>query len=186
MGPNYYSTPVAQKPSGFDKKIIFVVIGIFLALLVGIALMMLGRGTDTGDLLARAVVRQQNLLALTSEAQKNIRSADLLKVNSDAKIFLASDLLLLQSLMQEAGTKGASKEVVASESDPESAERLSQASLNGRYDAAYTAVLSQKIDAQQALLREIFGKTNNPASKQGVSTVYEKLENIQKQLDELK
>lgn len=185
MGPQYYSSPVAQKSSGPDKKFLILIIFVVLAALIGMAMLVFGKSSDAGDLLPRAVVRQQNLLKMTQDAQKEIRSGDLLKINSDARLFLTSDLALLQQLSKEAGQKGPTKEVVAAEADSVSAKRLSDAALSGRYDSAYITVMSQKIDSQQALLREIFTKAETKSIKEGASTVYNKLENIQKQLSDL-
>lgn len=185
MDPRYYSSPVAQKSSGFDKKIIFIVIGAFLAILIGLAMLSLGKEETPGDQLARAVARHEQLHKITQEAQESIRSNDLLKINSDAGLFLTSDLATLRSLMQSAGYKEVPKEIAAAEADTESLDRLKQAALNNRYDDTYKTVMSSKIEAQQALLREISGKTNNVGIRQGVIVVYDKLENIQKQLSEL-
>lgn len=185
MNPQTYTSPVAQKAPGMDKKIILIIIGLFFALLVGAALMIASKGTDTSELLARSVLRQEAMIQLTKDAKKNIRSGQLQKVNSDASLFLISDLTILQALMQGTGLKSAPKDIAVSEVDAASTERLTDASRDGRYDEVYVSIMNQKIDAQQALLREISSNTNNPADKQGLKTVYAKLENIQKQLSEL-
>lgn len=185
MNPQYYSSPVSQKSSGFDKKIIFAVIGGFFLIIIGVVLLSFSGGADPKEQLARAVARQESLYQLTKNAEKNIRSGDLKKINSDASLFLTSDLSTLRSLMQSSGNKNVPKDISASEYDAKAEERLTEAALNGRYDDTYITIMSQKIDSQQALLREISGKSNNPATKQGVTIVYNKLENIQKQLGDL-
>lgn len=147
--------------------------------------MMANKDTDTSELLARSVIRQEAMIQLTKEAKTNIRSGELQKINSDAGLFLISDLTILQALMQAGGLKSAPKEVAVSEVDAASTERLIDASRDGRYDEVYISIMNQKIDAQQALLREISNNTNSPADKQGLKSVSAKLENIQKQLAEL-
>lgn len=182
MGPNYTHAPVARKP-GVSKKIILLIIGGVLAVIAGAAMLLLRGGDTVGTQLSRAVVRQQQLVDLTAKASSNLQSGDIRKINSDAQLFLASDLAELKSLMTSAGVKGVSKEVSQTEVDSTTETKLEEARLINRYDTAYVSVLSQKIDSQQALLNEIHAQIGSVKTKQTLSGVYEKLETIQKQLD---
>ncbi len=185
MEPTYYSSPVAQKTNGLDKKILIIIIGVFLLGLGAIALLLLSGKSSTADLAARAVVRQQNLYEFTIAAQKNIGSADVRKINADAGLFLASDLDGLRGLMQDEGQENISEAIASGEVDTVSASTLADAKLNNRYDNAYIKLFMQKIDTQQALLQEISNKTNSTSTKQGTSKIYDNLEYVQKQLENL-
>lgn len=185
MGPGYYSAPTANRSGGLDKKIIFIIVLVVIALIVGMAMLVFGRGADSGTLYARAVARQQNLIVLTEDGKKNLTSADLRKVNSDAGLFFASDLTILQTLMQQSGVKNVPKNIASAEASAADTERLAESLVVARYDMTYKSVMDQKLDEQKALLREISAETNRSADKKAIDLIRQKLENIQTQLSKL-
>ncbi len=174
------------RTGGLDRRILLALAAGFVLLLVGGVLLALGRSGGNGELLARVVARQDNLLKLTQDSQPSIRNNDLLKINSDAILLLTSDGASLRGLLRLAGISGLPTAIVQSESDQATVQKLQEAKGNGLFDAAYRASLSQKIDAQQALLRELGGKTANPTIKQVIDTALSNLSNLQNQLAALR
>lgn len=180
-----YQAPVAQKP-GHSKKFILIAIGAFVAVVVAVILLfVINSRPSLADEIARAVQRQNQLVELTNSAQTSIQNSDLRKVNSDAYLFMISDLTELNTILKDAGQKNVPKDIKQAETDTTTAPKLQDAKLTGRYDSVYVEVLNQKIDAQQALLSEINTKTTSPAKRQTLSKIYDKLETIQKQLEGL-
>lgn len=184
MYPNQYQ-PSAPRPTGVNRKLMFLIIGGVLALIIGVGLIVMSSGDKSGTVMARVVARHNALLLLVNESQKMIISGDLMKINTDASLFLTSDAAILTASLQQFGIKAVPKEVAAAEADAMTIERLAQADSAGRFDEAYKTALSQKIDEHQALLTEAQGRVAKPAAKAAIKSTYEHLENVQQQLKAL-
>ncbi len=177
----------AVKSGGLNRRMLLAVaVGFIVLLLASVVIALTRANNPVGSLLARAVVRQDNLLNLAKDSQPSIRNGDLLKVNSDAILFLTSDSASLRGLLTASGLSGLPASLVRAETDQTTAQKLQEAKSSGLFDTAYRQVLSQKIDAQQALLRELAAKTKNPALKQAIDAAYGNLSNLQNQLAGLK
>ncbi|PLS81108.1 hypothetical protein CYG49_03205 [Candidatus Saccharibacteria bacterium] len=186
MDPRYYSAPVAQRPTKLSNKVVLGGIGLLLLVIFGVMLLAFSGGNNIGDQITRAVFRQQQLITLTDDAKKNIRSAELMRINADANLFLKSDLGTLTSLMASTGVEKVPKDIAAQEVDTTTKPRLEQALSSSRFDDTYKLVLSQKISSQQALLSEIHPKVGDAQAQRSLSEIYNKLESVQKQLANLK
>lgn len=184
MYPNYSPSPAARA-GGINKKLLIGIIGGSLALIVAVGLMVLNSSGGNGELMARVVARHNALLGTASEAQKKIVGAELRRINSDAVLFMTSDASLLDAALQQFGVKQIPKEIAAMEADGNTAERLTAADASGRFDDTYQTILSQKIDAHQALITEATGKIDTPSVRASLKATYEHLESVQQQLEKL-
>lgn len=184
MGPSYYP-PVSgayNQPRSGKIKYILIIAGVLVAL-IGMLAVIFSGGGDIGEELALATGRQTELATFATENQETVKDSALARINADAGLFFQSDVHELTKHMNAAGIGEVPEELTAiSEEDTT---KLEEADGQGRFDETYVKMLEQKIDAQQALTREIFGKTKDPAEQATLSSVYEHLEVIRKELDTL-
>lgn len=173
----YYSS---QPSSGPSKKTKLLVIGIIIALLAGIGLTVatLFSSSSRNDLTLLGV-RENSLLALANESQKNIRNADLSVANSNATVLLTSDVT---TLVAEVGKFP--DDLVKKEADT-NGENLKQASLLNKFDSTYQSLMLDKVAAlitQAETLRPNVGKSDQAL----VDKILVNLKSIEKQFTDLK
>lgn len=178
----YYQPPSVQKKPLFSltkRTLLFSAIGVF-AVIMAIIMLFASRGGGAGDDLALLVARQDQLVDLAETSHETISSSDLRKINADAKLFLQSDALVLQDVMEQNGTAKVPKKITESVTN-DYEQRLTDAKSAGRFDSSYADVLSQKIEAQQALISSVYKKSGTK-TKAKLSPVYDSLEVLLEQL----
>jgi hypothetical protein len=169
-----------------NKKLIFIIAGVAVALIIGAGLLASGSRDPVQDNLQRATLRYGSTVKLTSDARKEIHNADLNKINSEANLLLNSDSVTITGILTQAYGSKISKEMIASEVDTSSAAKLKEASLLARYDTVYAEVLARKIESIDSLFIEIFGQIKNTRSLQGIKTAQNHTSTLLEQLRALK
>lgn len=176
MNPQYQNIisppPSKRQTTRFTPKALLLVGGILIAVLIAITLLLLGSGNKPVSQMEHLSARFETLQTILKLGTKNVKAADLKKVQSDASILVIGDGALINQAMKDAGFAKISKDITTSEADAATLATLSDAQLNGTFDTAYKKVLSQKLESTMALMREIDSKTNNKALKSALSTAY--------------
>lgn len=131
-----------------DRKKLLLVIGLGLAVALGIALfLMTFFGSGNKDEFQRVVARAQELQTLTDASVKRIRSSELAKANSDATLLLSSDATALSTQLQKKfNEKTVSNDIKKATADATITTRLSQAELLNKFDVTYRMVLLEKLN----------------------------------------
>jgi hypothetical protein len=184
MGPDYY-VPSAPQRQGINKKIIFIAAGVLVAIFIGVGLLMSSSGSGPAEESARAVARQEQLIAISADGEKNIRSGDLRKINADANLFFKTDSVALTNLMKKLGPQEVPQALKDSEKAKTNIKNLTDAVAAGRYDETFAGMLKGKLEEQQALLRAIHDGTNSQSAKTTLQSIYAKNETLLKQLQDL-
>lgn len=179
MDPTYLGHPAPvprphQQAGRMSKKILLIAAGLIVAVIAGV-FMMIGSGDQSASLQQRLSARQGTTLAIIEDGQKNLSGDELKKLNGELRIILLGDTTTLESALTAAGMKKLDKETKAAEADTGSFSKLKDAKLNGRYDAVYTDILTQKLESLQALVGEVHDKTNSRQLKSVLKTEYEHL-----------
>lgn len=190
MDPTYLGqpipTPTAQKPaSAFPAKLVLIILAI-IAVLVG-GFMLIAAGSDnSAQLMQRLSARQGTTLKLIADGQKNLTDDNLQKINSELTLVLLSDSTLVQSELTKAGiAKKMDKDIVASEADSATFDKLATAKLNAQYDTTYRVTLTQKLESLNALLRELHDKTKSKSLKTALAAEYKHLGDYIDELEKL-
>ncbi len=178
----YYQGSNTAGPKTFSPKILFILGGCVVAIIIASVLLFTG-GESLGTELARAAGRQTELAAFSTDNQENIKDGNLARLTADAGLYIASDVNELTKLMNEAGISEVPKEFQVT--DEAEVAKLEEALSQGRSDEVFQDLFVQKIDAQQALLREIVAKTSDSDTQDRLSGAYDHLEVVRKDLKEL-
>ena len=175
MDPTYAGHPL-QVPSklppqrgGFSGRILWIVIGLVIAVLLG-AVLMVANQDKSGPLSQRL-----------TDGKKNVSSDKLRKITSEGSILLAGDVTAVEAhIPEQKGKKPA--DLVEAESSGPSLDRLDTAKINGTYDSAYTSELTTKLETTSALTRELYQKTRNKDLRAALNTMHQHLAQLQKDL----
>jgi hypothetical protein len=182
--PNYAPPPVASPQKRLNPKTLLIGVGALFALIIaGVMLMASGDG-GTKNLATQAVAQETALAELAKSAQREIVHPDMSKLNAEAQLLFSSNAQVLRGVAGAYGISSIPRGVLEAATDSDAARRLDQAKLENRYDAAYAAVLKQKMDAQQALLQELYDAARNRV-KPDIEMAYQNLQALQESLREI-
>lgn len=123
--------------------------------IIGAGLLIATRANDPSENIDRLNARLKALSEIVADGEKNARSSDLVKLNSDASILITGDKIAIKNATELAGVTGKYKDAIAAESSKETLASLKQAAVDGRFDREYKKVLSEKLVSTQDLLREV-------------------------------
>ena len=189
MDNNNFIPPVVnQRRSGLPNisgKIIMIVVGLALALIIGVALMFLARGNNPTDRLDQLNARMTALQSVVAVGSNRAQSSDLRKVVSDASILLVNDTKTISETTALAGASGQNKEIMAAENETKLIEQLETAAINGQFDRVFVPELIEKYEATIRLLTVVGGGTNSPSLRAAATTAKTNCESILKQLQAL-
>lgn len=187
MGPDYYVTPRPQQ-NGISRNMIFIGLGLIIAILIAIFLLLASGGKNISSQLQHLSLRQTALQTMldTTSITRNIKNKDLTKLVADFSLNLQSDRNQLRPLMIEAGMpEKMDQNIVNNETDTSTEGKLEAANLNGQLDRTYVEVLKQKIESIQALIGETLPLTNNLDLKKALEAHDKNLEKTHSQLIKL-
>lgn len=167
----------SRKPSGL---VIAVIAGVVLAIIIGIGLLIASASNDPTASMDRLNARMDALAGYIAEGRKSARSADLVKLNSDAGILISGDATALKTASSEAGVKGRTKDVIAEEKalSATTLETLKKASIDGRFDREYIKSMRLQLENTQSLLREVNEKSSRASVKSATKTAFDHIATI--------
>lgn len=130
----------------YDRKKIFIAIGLLVAVLLGAIMLILSMGGGSKEAYMTMVARHNTLQATVDEAQKKIHSSALAKANSDASLLLSSHgVVLTEQLKSKFGESQISDAARKAGTDSTIATKLTDASLLNKYDVTYRNIFQQQL-----------------------------------------
>jgi len=176
----YYS---GQTNSGPSKMRQFAVIGIILAVLVGVGLTVLSllNGNTKTDLVLLAA-KESSFATLTTSSQTKIRSDDLSTANSNASILLTSDSA---NVLAASGEKKIDGGLLKQQADT-NGDRLKQAQLLDKFDITYRQIVLDKIATLTTEIKTLRNKIGDKKKRAVLDQALTNLDSINKQFTQLK
>ncbi|MEO5690890.1 MAG: hypothetical protein ABIQ64_01760 [Candidatus Saccharimonadales bacterium] len=168
MQPQFISPVANRKQSRSKLPIIAAIVGVLVVIGGGIAILVISNSNNPVPDMDRLNTRMNAVSSYVAEGRKSARSADVVKITSDASILLTGDTATLKKVTSTAGAQGKSKDVIASEKRRGDAilKDLKSASVDGRFDREYVSTLKEELSDTQDLLL----KVNEASSKAAVKT----------------
>ena len=174
----------AQKPGFFDKKtkIIVIILGILMLLSVPLIIVGILNSTDrvTADQVA---LHLKTLEVVSNENHGNIGNGELRSVNSSLSLVLADATGDLSAYSVDPNSLTAMVEA-----DPRAIElrdKLDDATLNAVIDRTYPREMAYQLEVALLDLERLYNESNNPEFRNAIGEVYEQIEPIQEQFEEI-
>lgn len=184
MQPNYdtYIAPGSyNQKQGPDKKLIFIIGGLVLAVVIAVVLMIFSGGDTTASLGQRLQARLNATYALTEDGADNLTDDHLRTINAEARLILESDLASLNAALGLADSQP-SEQLLAEESEQALLDELTDAKLQNNYNQEFKKAFSQKLESSAALASEIYNKSNDETVRSTMSDIFDHLSTLQDRL----
>lgn len=166
-----YEQPSGVKALLQNRRVMFIGGGVLVVLILIIGIALSSGGDPLQGNLQHLTARYDNLVKLTQDAPKKIKSDDLNKFNSEANLLFSSDDAAIGGLLQTRyGSRELPQEIIDAEATTSSDAKLNEAALLGTYDDAYKSLMDAKLVALQALLDETRGNSNNSSTLGKIKT----------------
>lgn len=187
MNPQYYGAAADyNNPKNHpmvSKKLLLIAGGIVLGLII-IATLFSVVGTLTSgprNEVARLAARVQQTQKFISDNNNTIGSGELKKINSEAELFLGTDLSALQKVYD--GKLPDS--ITATETDTTSEKELKDATQAGKFDSTYLELLRTKIAACLDQAQKVRDATSGAQTKTVATQAANNLMTISEALNKL-
>lgn len=189
MDPTYKGlsvpTPSKTRPGGPNLRKALLIGGGLLLVFVVIGFIANLLAPNTTDISQRLLYRVDALNTLVSNAQDNISSDDLGKINADLSIILIGDYKALTNVIPTVKTTKELTAIKTEEADAATTDALKTAKVNGQFDSTYKKTLMQKLEATYALSNELLTKSSKSTTKTALTTFREHLITYYNQLKAL-
>lgn len=132
----------------YDRKKIFIAIGLLVAILLGAIMLILSMGSGSREEYMAMIARHDALQTTIDDSQKKIKSSALAKVNSDASLLLTTHgLTLYEQLKTKFGASKISDSATKEETSITTTitEKLTSAALLDKFDITYRNTIQQQI-----------------------------------------
>lgn len=178
-----YDEP-SQKGGFFvSKKMLLLGVGGLFAVIIAAAMLMLSPKDEYKPNIQHLSARYETVLKTMNETSKNIRSAELLKLNSEAVLVLTSDSTAMTGLAKAFGE--VPKDVKEMEADTSSTKKLEEARLLSNFDAVYRTYLRDKFASLRSLLSATYAETKNPTNQAALRTANKNIVDLNERLTKL-
>lgn len=178
--------PEAPKKPAFEFNLRTVIFGglILIALVIVIAIVSSILSSSSREPWTRLSLRLNATAEVVNDANSKIKSSQLKTINSNIKLAISNTQRDLQAPLEklELNKNKPNPRLVEQESSAALLERLENARLNARYDAAYAREMSYQLATILALLSQLHS-SSSPQTKEILATAYNNLEPIHKSLD---
>ena len=186
MGPHYYVTPTPPS-NGLSKNMLYGIMGIVIAILVGGALLFASSSTsDTGTTSQQLLLRLNNLYTYGSNRKytRDLKNDTLASTNTELNLTLSTKLNTIRPLLTKQ-ISASSAEVVASEKDTSSIKKLEAAKANNKLDREFRNILVLKIKSTRALIVDVYPSLKGSELKSEVKKTNEVLKTYQQKLEKI-
>ena len=175
--------PQQKKPVMNTKIVIALIAGGLLVAVIALFALNSG-GAGPVQKMQTLAARLQTLQAVSSKAQKSIKSGDLRSINSNLTIYLTNTNRDIVGPLGKNGVdiKKLDKSIVAAEKGEKLSQTLENARLNATFDRTYTREMSYQLDTIAALMQDIYHSSNSKTLKDFLTTTDGNLQPIKKQL----
>lgn len=172
-------------------KIPLMILGIVAVLLLAlVAIMAITSAQPNPTQMGNKLLRQvTSTVEITTLAEKNLKSGELVSLNSTLKSQLTGASASLTASLTTAGIKlekaSTGSKAAALEGGQEVVDKLEEARLLSTYDRAYARELSYRLSLILAQLTTVHNNTNSAQLKKQLSTTYDNLKPLKDQLDSI-
>lgn len=172
-----------SKPKFSPNRRKLLIIGGILAIILAVVLLLsviLNLNTSGKDS-QRLAARLQSLSEIASDSQSNIKSSQLLSINSDLNLYLTNAVRDIADPLAAGGVniERLDSSIVAEESGDELAAYFEDARLNAVFDRNYSREMAYQLEMVLILMQQIYNRTNNESMKSFLETSSQNLEPIQ-------
>ncbi len=187
MQPQFISPIANRKQSRSKLPLIAAIVGVLVVIGGGIAMLIISNANNPVPTMDRLNSRMSALSSYVAEGSKSARSADVVKITSDARILLTGDTATIKKATATAGAQGKSKDIIAAEKQRANAilEDLKSASVDGRFDREYVMTLTEELTDTQDLLDEVNEASSKAAVKSATKSASGHITTILAALDKL-
>jgi hypothetical protein len=169
-----------------DRKKVFLVAGVGLALIVAIILFVMSLGGGAKDTYMSMLVRHQNLLTIIEDSQNRIRSGALAKVNSEAILLFTSDSVALQDQLKKKFSEDKlTDDAKKRAAEPTIEQKLTDAELLDKFDVTYRNLVREQINKLMVAALEVQDSTGGKTFLEVMDKYVNDLQTIDNQLSEL-
>ncbi len=145
--------------------------GVVGAVLIALVLLLVS-GDKTGSLRQQMSARNTATLSLMADGKKNIKSADLAKLNSELYLVLLTDDAATSKALTTAGLGKLDPSVKTAEAVTTTIAELKTAEVNGQYDSVYKTGLEKQLTSLNSLSKQLHSQTTSKSLKAALSTQY--------------
>ena len=189
MDPTLLGAPVPvpthqHHRKGLSRNVVFLLAGLVVVIVIGLLLILLS-GDKSGTFRPKLSARSDATLSLIADGKKNIKGAELAKLNSELYLVLLTDNVATSKALATAGLKKVDPAVKTSEAVTATLASLKTAKVNGQYDETYKTDLSSQLTKLNSLSKELHTATNSKSLKAALSTQYTHVAEYLKQLQAL-
>lgn len=189
MDPTLLGAPVPvptpqRHRKGVSRNVLFMIGGLVVAIIIGLLLIFIS-GDNSAALRPKLSARSDATLALIADGKKNVKGAELAKLNSELYLVLLTDNVATSKALTTAGLKKVDPKVKTSEAVTSTLDSLKTAKVNGQYDDVYKTALTSQLTKLNSLSKELHTATNSKSLKTALSTQYTHVAEYLKQLQAL-
>lgn len=174
-----------QPKQGMNNKFFFLLIGggLLVATVVGILALTSGNSGPTQKIQTLSA-RLTTLQAISSDAQKKIKSGTLRSTNSTLTIFLTNANRDIVDPLSKNGIdiKKIDKSIQTKENGEKLKQTLEDARLNATFDRTYAREMSFQLDTVSALMKDIYASSGSKSLKEFLERTDANLQPIKTQL----
>ncbi len=167
--------PKRKLPFTRKQLIIAAVLG-FAVVLVLILALTVGLASNKKPL-EQLAASLQGTQTIAASADTLLKDSQLRVLNSNLEIYLTNTNrdIAAPLLKDNVDVTKLDKTIVASEAGTDVLARLEDARLNAVYDSTYAREMSYRLDSTVALMKQIYGSTNNSSLKTFLNNAYTNL-----------
>lgn len=185
MQPEYSYVQIEPGTSSWQsRKTLFLGIGLFVAIIIGLVLILSSGQKSISNQAQHLSLRLNNLQTMLSDTNttRNIKNQDLSNLVTSFSLSLTTDTNDITSLLGKDLPQKPSDAIVAAEADTTTAKTIEDAYLENKLDTVYADVLVKKIDSLRALITEMYGLSKDAKLKQSLQDLDTHLSNTRKQI----
>lgn len=179
--------PQSKGPKLDNKKFLMLVGGgLLFAIIVGIFVISSSSGPGPTEKMQTLAARLLTLQTIATKAQKNIKSSDLRSTNSNLAIFLTNASRDIVDPLGKNGVdvKKIDKKITTAEDGAALTATLENARLNAVFDRKYPREMAYQLGTVEALMADIYSKTNSKSLKDFLTATNNNMQPIKKQFED--
>lgn len=188
MDQNYgYVKAAPQNSSPLSSKMLIIIGASVVAILLAFVLLLSSNTNNTTAQAQHLSLRMANLQTILSDTDttRRLKNQQLSDLVASFSLTHTSDINDLQTALAPQLPEKFDEKIIANELDNSTKDKLEEAYLKNKLDAAYAGVLTDKISSLQALIAELYGKTKDQKLKQTLETINDHLRKTSKKIDSI-
>jgi len=172
VGKSKLPIPLPGPGSSMAQRLLFVIGGAFvLILILAVGASLLFGGSNSSTDITDLAATQTEIIRVVGLSDQAAKSPDTRAFAASTNAVVESDLAALETAAKGAGIK-VNPKLLLSKKDPKVDAALQSATENGRFDEAFTEVLTTKLTAYSKEMSGIYPKIKNKKVKAALDSAY--------------